>query len=66
MKFEADEGAEPDIDFDGLDPYRVNDSIFAAQIEGDKLSRPMLVLKNDDVPGVHWVFWSPKGTGESK
>jgi hypothetical protein len=44
---------------DGLVLYRVNDSIFAAQIEGNKLSKPTLVVKDEDVPGVHWVFWPP-------
>jgi hypothetical protein len=51
---------------DGLVLYRVNDSIFAAQIEGDRLSKPTLVVKDENVPGVHWVFWSPIGSGESK
>jgi hypothetical protein len=41
---------------DGLVLYRVNYSIFAAQIEGDKLSKPTLVIEG--VPDVHWVFWS--------
>lgn len=43
----------------GLVLYRVNDSIFSAQIEGDRLSKPSLVVKDEDVPEVHWVFWSP-------
>ena len=47
-----------DVRNDGLVLYRVNDSIFAGQIEGDKLSKPTLVVKDDDVPEVHWVFWS--------
>jgi hypothetical protein len=42
---------------DGLVLYRVNDSIFAAQIAGDKLTKPSLVVEDDDVPEVHWVFW---------
>jgi hypothetical protein len=48
---------------DGLVLYRVNDSIFSAQIEGDKLSKPLLVVKDEDVPEVHWVFWSPSAGG---
>jgi hypothetical protein len=48
---------------DGLVLYRVNDSIFSAQIEGDKLSQPTLVVKDEDVPEVHWVFWSPAAAG---
>ncbi|MGH9449992.1 MAG: hypothetical protein ACRD11_05555 [Terriglobia bacterium] len=43
---------------DGLVLYRVNDSIFEAHIEGDKLSAPTLVVKGDDVPEIHWAFWS--------
>jgi hypothetical protein len=43
---------------DGLVLYRVNDSIFAAQIVGEKLTKPSLVVKDADVPEVHWVFWS--------
>lgn len=43
---------------DGLVLYRVNDEIYSAQIEGDKLSTPTLVVKDDDVPEVHWAFWS--------
>ena len=51
-----------DVRNDGLVLYRVNDSIFAAQIQGDKLSKPALVVKDDDVPEVHWVFWSQRET----
>jgi hypothetical protein len=43
---------------DGLVLYRVNDSIFAAQIEGNKLAKPSLVVKDLDVPQIHWAFWS--------
>jgi hypothetical protein len=43
---------------DGLVLHRVNYSIFAAHIEGDKLSEPTLVVQDEDVPEVHWVFWS--------
>lgn len=44
---------------DGLVVYRVNDSIFAAQIEGNKLGKPLPVIQVDEiVPGIHWVFWS--------
>ncbi len=44
---------------DGLVAYRVNDSIFAAQIEGNELGKPTLIVNDDEVPGIHWVFWSP-------
>lgn len=43
---------------DGLVLYRVNDEIFSAQIQGDKLGPSTVVVKGDDVPEVHWVFWS--------
>ncbi len=43
---------------DGLVLYRVNDEIFSAQVEGDKLSAPTLVVKGEDVPEIHWAFWS--------
>jgi hypothetical protein len=48
-----------DVRDDGLVLYRVTDSIFSAQIEGDKLAKPTLVVRDDEVPEVHWVFWSP-------
>jgi TonB family protein len=44
---------------DGRVLYRVNDSIFSAEIEGDKLTNPTLAVQDGDVTGVHWVFWSP-------
>lgn len=47
-----------DVRKDGLVLYRVNDSIFSAQIEGNKLSAPTLLVKDEDVPEVHWAFWS--------
>jgi hypothetical protein len=43
---------------DGLVLYRVNDEIFSAKIEGDKLGPSKLVVKGEDVPEVHWAFWS--------
>ena len=51
-----------DVRKDGLVLYRVNDEIFEAHIEGDKLSAPKLVVKGEDVPEVHWAFWSKAGT----
>jgi hypothetical protein len=38
--------------------YRVNDVIYQAKILGDKLQNPSVVVKDDDVPEIHWVFWS--------
>ncbi len=51
-----------DVGKDGLVLYRVNNEIFSTQIEGDKLAAPTLVVKGEDVPEVHWVFWSKAGT----
>ncbi len=47
-----------DVGKNGLVLYRVNNEIFSTRIEGDKLSVPKLVVKGEDVPEVHWVFWS--------
>jgi hypothetical protein len=38
--------------------YRVNDTILQARIVGDKLQDTTVIVKDGDVPGVHWVFWS--------
>jgi len=38
--------------------YRVNDTIFQAQIAGGKLRGTTVVVKDEDVPEIHWVFWS--------
>lgn len=37
--------------------YRVNDQIYQARIVGDKLSDTTMIVKDDDVPEIHWVFW---------
>jgi hypothetical protein len=39
--------------------YRVNDAIYASRIEQDRLDSPELLVRDDDVPEVHWMFWSP-------
>lgn len=38
--------------------YRVNDAIYQARIAGDQLKDTTLVVKDEDVPEIHWVFWS--------
>ena len=38
--------------------YRVNDAIYTARILGNRLNQPTLLCKDDDVPEVHWAFWS--------
>jgi hypothetical protein len=40
--------------------YRVNDTIFQAQIVGDQLKDLVVVVKDEDVPEIHWVFWSKR------
>lgn len=39
--------------------YRVNDTIYSAQIAGDHLSSITKLLQGEDVPEVHWVFYAP-------
>jgi hypothetical protein len=43
---------------DGLVLYRVKDAIFAARIDHDRLGKPSLVVQDEGVSRVHWVFWS--------
>jgi hypothetical protein len=38
--------------------YRVNNAIYTAQIVGDKLAPAKVLCRGDDVPEVHWSFWS--------
>ena len=38
--------------------YRVNDTIYQARIEGDQLKDTSVVVKDEDVPEIHWAFWS--------
>lgn len=38
--------------------YRVNDSIYQATIAGKQIQGATLIAKDDDVPEVHWIFWS--------
>jgi hypothetical protein len=38
--------------------YRINDSIYQAAIAGDKIKGITMLVKGDDIPEVHWVFWS--------
>jgi len=52
--------------------YRVNDKIYSAQIQGDGVGPRTLLVQGEDVPEVHWVFWSaakppiPPVTGSAK
>lgn len=38
--------------------YRVNDTIYQARIEGNQLKDTTVVVKDEDVPEIHWAFWS--------
>jgi hypothetical protein len=38
--------------------YRINDTIYQARIVGDQLKDAAVVVKDEDVPEIHWVFWS--------
>ena len=38
--------------------YRVNDLIYQARIAGDQLKDTVLIVKDEDVPEIHWAFWS--------
>lgn len=39
--------------------YRVNDTIYQAKITGDRVGSPDVVVKDRDVPEIHWAFWGP-------
>jgi hypothetical protein len=38
--------------------YRVNDTIYQGRISGGEMLAPTVVVKGEDVPEIHWVFWS--------
>ena len=38
--------------------YRINDAIYQSRIVGNKLDKPTLLVQDEDVPEIHWVFWS--------
>ena len=38
--------------------YRVNDTIYQARIDGSQLKDTTVVVKDEDVPEIHWAFWS--------
>lgn len=38
--------------------YRINDAIYLARIVGDQLKDSTLIVKDEDVPEIHWAFWS--------
>ncbi len=38
--------------------YRVNDAIYQAKIVGNKVGKATLLVHDQDVPEIHWIFWS--------
>lgn len=38
--------------------YRVNDTIYSAKIIGDEITSAVPVVKDIDVPEIHWAFWA--------
>jgi hypothetical protein len=38
--------------------YRINDAIYEGQIVGNQIQNPVILVKDDDVPEIHWIFWS--------
>jgi hypothetical protein len=38
--------------------YRVNDTIYRARIAGDQLKDTTVLVRDEDVPEIHWAFWS--------
>ena len=47
----------------GVVLYRVNDSIFQTYIEGSALVNTTTIVKDMDVPEVHWAFLGPTTPG---
>ena len=46
--------------------YRVNETIYQARIVGDKLRGSSVLVKDDDVPEIHWVFWGPQTEAKAR
>jgi len=44
---------------DGQILYRINESIYEAQIADSQIKAPTLIAKDKNVPDVHWAFWGP-------
>lgn len=47
-----------DIESDGTMLYRADDKIYQTKIAGSEIAPASLVAQGDDVPEVHWAFWS--------
>ena len=37
--------------------YRIEDKIYSAQINKNKLEKHQLLIQNDKVPAIHWAFY---------
>jgi len=44
---------------DGTMLYRVNDAVFSTVIDGEHASVGTLLVKDSEVPDIHWAFWGP-------
>jgi hypothetical protein len=53
------------IGSDGQILYRINDSIYSAKIVTDQVVHPKLIVKDTDVPEIHWAFLGPSADGLS-
>ena len=53
------------IESDGRILYLANDSIYLAKIDGTQINPPTLIVKDADVPEVHWAFWGPPALRET-
>lgn len=51
------------IGADGEILYRVNDSIYSAKIVAEHIVGTKLIVKDTDVPEIHWAFWGPSAVG---
>jgi hypothetical protein len=38
--------------------YRINDTIYQAKIVGDQIKDPTMLVRDEDVPEIHWAFWT--------
>lgn len=42
----------------GMVYYRIDDAIYRAALGGGRVGTPELMVKDVDVPEVHWIFWA--------
>lgn len=55
------------IESDGRILCRANDSIYLAKIDGTQIREATLIVKDADVPELHWAFSAPAAIqGSSK